>query len=190
MVFTETSKKYWIAAAFTLVAVVGVSIGLMKRSAPGKFGGEIGGRTASGKTVQAPDFTLPDVHDKKVSLSDFKGKVVLLDFWATWCGPCLQELPHLKKLHRKYEDKGFTVVGVSMDHDGEEVVKPFVKENEIPYPILLAGDDGVEGYPVRALPTAFLIDRQGRIVKNFIGYKFPDELDKEVLSVLEEKSSS
>lgn len=138
---------------------------------------------------EAPNFALPDVQERRVRLSDFRGKVVLLDFWATWCGPCLEELPDLKALHEKYKDKGFTIVGLSMDEESAKAIKPFVKENEIPYPILISGGAPPEGYSVFGLPTAYLIDSKGKIVKNYIGYKYPAELEKDVSSLLASEAS-
>jgi thiol-disulfide isomerase/thioredoxin len=134
----------------------------------------------SEKPRLAADFALPDLAGKTVRLSNFKDRVVLVDFWATWCIPCLEELPDLKALYAKHKERGFVIVGISIDDMGKEVVGPFVKENQVPYPILLAGLDPVEGFPVRGLPTAYLIDRQGFIVKKYFGFKFPEQLNKDV----------
>ena len=132
----------------------------------------------------AADFALPDLAGKTVRLSDFKGRVVLVDFWATWCVPCLEELPDLKELYGKYKDRGFSIVGLSMDDEGKEVVAPFVKEYQVPYPILLAGLEPVEGFPVRGLPTAYLLDRRGFIVKKYFGFKFREQLEKDIAAIL------
>lgn len=144
----------------------------------------------SEKPRLAADFALPDISGKAVRLSDFKGQVVLVDFWATWCAPCLEELPDIKALYGKHKDRGFTIVGISIDDMGKEIVAPFVKENQVPYPILLAGVDPVEGFPVRGLPTAYLIDRRGFIVKKYFGFKFPEQLDKDVAVFLNQGESS
>lgn len=137
----------------------------------------------------AADFALPDLSGKPVRLSEFRGRVALVDFWATWCVPCLEELPDLKTLYGKHKDRGFVIVGISIDDEGKEVVAPFVKEYQVPYPILLAGMDPVEGFPVRGLPTAYLIDRRGFIVKKYFGFKFPEQLEKDVAAVLDRGES-
>jgi cytochrome c biogenesis protein CcmG/thiol:disulfide interchange protein DsbE len=126
------------------------------------------------------------VTNKKFQISDFKGKMVLLDFWATWCGPCVMETPYLISLYKKYKDRGFTVVGVSMDDAGEDVVKSFVKRFEIPYPIYINGDSTpLDAYPVFGLPTTFLIDRDGRILRKYVGFAPPEIMEDDVKSVLD-----
>lgn len=134
----------------------------------------------------APEFAIPDLQGQTVHLSDFKGKTVLLDFWATWCGPCLQELPDLKAIYHKYKDRDFVIVGVSLDEAGKEVVSKFVKENDVTYPILLAGgvDKAPDGYSLRGLPTAYLIGYDGMIRKKYTGFKFREELEKDIESIL------
>ncbi len=134
--------------------------------------------------VQAPDFTLSDLKGKPVSLSSFKGRPVLLDFWATWCGPCQEELADLKSLQQKYKDKGFTILGVSMDAGGAGVVDSYVRNHQVPYPILMSGGDAPEGYPVPGLPTAFLIDRKGLIVRRFLGPQTYEDLAQDVEKAL------
>src|SRR5579871_4826689 len=93
-----------------------------------------------GKGAKAPDFTLQDSRGATVKLSDYKGKVVLLNFWATWCGPCKLEIPWFMDFQNTYKDKGFTVLGVSMDDDGWKVVKPYLASSKMNYPVVLGND--------------------------------------------------
>jgi peroxiredoxin len=118
----------------------------------------------------APDFALKDSDGKVVHLSDYKGKVVVLDFWATWCGPCRIEIPWFTDLQRNHKDKGFEVLGVSMDDEGWEVVKPFLTEVGVNYRVVMGNDSTAQAYGgVDALPTTFLIDRDGKIAAVHIG---------------------
>jgi cytochrome c biogenesis protein CcmG/thiol:disulfide interchange protein DsbE len=118
----------------------------------------------------APDFALKDADGKLVHLSDYKGKVVVLDFWATWCGPCRIEIPWFTDLQRNQKDKGFEVLGVSMDDEGWEVVKPFLTEVGVNYRVVMGNDSTAQAYGgVDALPTTFLIDREGKIAAVHVG---------------------
>ena len=118
----------------------------------------------------APEFALKDADGKTVHLEDYKGKVVLLDFFATWCGPCKIEIPWFMELERKNKDKGFSVLGVSMDDEGWEVVKPFLADLGVNYRVVIGNDATAQVYGgVDALPTTFLIDRNGRIAAVHVG---------------------
>ncbi|SRR6266545_7244163 len=144
----------------------------------------------------APSFSLSDVGNRPVRLSDFRGKPVLLNLWATECGGCKTELPTFIRLGRAYKDTGLTVLGISMDimysdlknaKEGWERVTPFVKTHEIEYPILL--DDGsVEKlFKVTALPATYLIDRTGRIAATYIGVLDPSDLETNIRTLLAER---
>jgi peroxiredoxin len=139
----------------------------------------------------APDFSLKDSDGKMVHLSDYKGKVVLLDFWATWCGPCKIEIPWLKEFQRKFRDKGFEVIGVSMDEEGWQVVKPFVTELAINYRIVIGDDSTAQLYGgVDALPTAFVIDREGKIAAVHVGLTSKGEIEHGIEQVLDAASAA
>lgn len=122
---------------------------------------------ASGNT--AIDFAASDLSGKNVKLSDLKGKIVLVNFWAVWCGPCQMEIPELVDLYTTYHDKGFVVLGVSDSSDLAEI-KRFVQEHKMDYPVVVDPGSISEEYNVVGFPTSFLIDRSGAIVQKFNGY--------------------
>lgn len=124
----------------------------------------------------APDFTLPDLEGNSYTFSATKGKVVILDFWATWCPPCRMEIPHFQALYEQYKGKGLEIVGVALDRQGVAVVKPFAEDYGITYPVVIGDQKTTASYGgVRGIPTTFVIDRKGRIVEKYVGYR-----DKEV----------
>jgi peroxiredoxin len=135
----------------------------------------------------APDFSLKDADGKTVKLSDYRGKVVLLDFWATWCGPCKIEIPWFMEFERKHKDQGFAVIGVSMDEEGWDVVKPFVNRMQINYRIVIGNDGLADLYGgVSALPTTFLIDREGRIAAAHVGLASKGEFENGIEALLQD----
>jgi peroxiredoxin len=120
------------------------------------------------KRPAAPDFELPDAKGKKRKLSEFRGKVVLLNFWATWCPPCRAEMPELNRLHHEYADRGFTVLGVAMDERGWRAVTPFLSTHRIDYPVLLGNAGVANDYGgVRTIPHTLFLDREGRVVATY-----------------------
>ena len=116
----------------------------------------------------APQFALKDSSGKKIELKDYHGKVVLLDFWATWCTGCKMEIPWFSEFQRTYGAQGFAVVGVSMDEGGWRVLKPFLAETHVPYPILLGDGPTAQRFAIQSLPDTLLIDRQGRVAAAYL----------------------
>ena len=135
----------------------------------------------------APEFALKDSSDNTVSLKDYRGKVILLDFWATWCEGCKEEIPWFSEFELKYAAKGFTVVGVSLDEDGWKVVKPFINKAEVPYRIILGDDATAKKYKIENMPDAFLIDRDGRIAATYVGLVDKDNVETNIQAVLSQK---
>ena len=136
----------------------------------------------------APDFTLKDQSQAEVKLSDFKGKVVILDFWATWCPPCRAEIPEFIALQKQYAAQGLTVVGVSLDTDGASVVKSFMKRNGMNYPVVIGDEKIASDYGgISAIPTTFVLDRTGNIVTSHQGFASQVVFESEIRPLLEQK---
>jgi peroxiredoxin len=155
------------------------------------------GKGGSGKSdgrTEAPDFALQDANGATVHLSDYKGKVVLLDFWATWCAPCKVEIPWFMEFEQQYKDRGFAVLGVSMDDGGWADVKKYIEKEKINYRILLGNDEvGGKYGGVDSLPTTFLIDRDGRVAAKHEGIEpanGKDEIRDEIIRLLQAKRSA
>jgi thiol-disulfide isomerase/thioredoxin len=153
--------------------LLGLSFALLALSCRQQVSVPMGGEV---KPVPAPDFTLPDLEGRAVSLKDHAGKVVLIDFWATWCAPCRKELPMFQALQNQFRDRGFEVIGISLDEESEKVVPPFIKTVGINYTNLLGDDDIAELYgPIAGIPTFVLVDRDGKIRRRATG-TFPREM--------------
>ena len=134
----------------------------------------------------APDFALKDINGQTVHLSDYKGKVVILDFWATWCGPCRMEIPWFIELQRQDKDRGLEVLGVSMDDNGWADVKPFLSEMKVNDRVVIGDDKTAETYGgVDSLPTTFLIDREGKIAVVHIGLANRKDIEDGVEQLLQ-----
>jgi peroxiredoxin len=140
-------------------------------------------KSAQSDSVPA-DFTLQDMGGKSIKLSDYKGKVVLIEFWATWCPPCRASVPGLEKLYKAYKDKGLVVLAVSMDEGGWDVVQSFVKEYGITYAVLKGTEDVAAQYQVRSIPMLLVVNREGRISKQYLGFGNDEDLEKVIKTYL------
>lgn len=132
----------------------------------------------------APDFTLIANNGTSVRLSDYKGKIVLLDFWATRCGGCKVEIPWYTEFQSKYKDKGLALIGVAMDDDGWTKVRPFAQAKKMNYPVVLGDEPLAKQYGVTALPVTLLIDGEGKIAASHTGLVDKNAFEKKIQSLL------
>lgn len=132
----------------------------------------------------APDFTLVDLDGNEHTLSNYRGKVVIIDFWATYCGPCREEIPHFIQFYNEYKDDGLMILGIGLD--GKAKLAPYSKTIGINYPVLIGDLATVEKYGVRPIPTTFIIDRKGEIKDKIIGYApgYEDKIRASFLKLL------
>jgi thiol-disulfide isomerase/thioredoxin len=164
------------------------SSGLFKASA------QENGKSSKKDLQDAPDVTFKDLQGKDVRLADLKGKVVVINFWATWCEPCQIEIPWMIGFQEKYADKGFTLLGVAMDDEGKSVVGPYVEKTQFDvdgkkmvmnYPIVIGSDDLSSKFGgLIGLPTTVVLGRDGKVHKRFLGLVSHDELEKEIKELL------
>ncbi len=123
-----------------------------------------------GEGIPAPDFTFPGLDGKNTSLSDYKGKVVLVNIWATWCPPCVYEMPSMQKLYNEFNGKNFEILAVSIDAAGVDAVAPFMKKHKLSFPALMDPKGTIKSmYRVTGIPESFIIDKQGILVGKIIG---------------------
>ena len=167
-----------VIAAVALMLLAGVRMarpkaGVVKLNSVGKNGSV------------APDFELQSLDGKPVRLSDFRGKAVLLNFWATWCAPCKIEMPWFVDLQKQYAPQGLQVIGVAMDDSGEDAIAKFTKQMGINYPILIGKEAVGDAYGgVEFLPTTFIIDRQGKVVDRVFGLVSRSEFENGIKKAL------
>jgi peroxiredoxin len=168
--------------AVALMLVSGVL--MSKRPKPGQLVGEVKGQSA-------PDFELADLNGKPVKLSDYHGKAVVVNFWATWCGPCKTEMPWLVDLQQKYGPEGLQILGVAMDDSGKDTITEFAKDMHINYPVLMGKEAVAQRYGnVQFLPATFYVDRNGKIVDRVFGIVDRSEIEANVKRALESKNVS
>lgn len=147
---------------------------------------ERGAVVREGKPV--PDFSLKDISGKKIKFSEFRGKVVLIEFWATWCEACREAIPDLIEIYEKNKNNAFEMLTISVDEgsDSSERIRDFIKEYRIPYTVMLDGMELGKKFGVYTIPTIFLVDKNGILVRRYPGY-FPDmvsRIDKEIKGLL------
>ena len=166
-------------------AIIVISSLLIFASSCQKKGGEVEIKPPSiGDT--APDFTLKGIDGNTISLADYKGKVVMVEFWATWCPPCRELAPILEKIHKKYKDKGLVFLALVSKDEGEDTIKSFIKEHGITYPVLQADQETMRHYGVSSIPVNFIINKEGRVVSIHMGntQDIMQELTTEIESLL------
>jgi peroxiredoxin len=132
----------------------------------------------------APNFALQDASGRTVKLRNYHGKVVLLNFWATWCHGCKEKIPWFSEFQRTYSAKGLAVVGVSLDEGGWSVVKPFLADTKVPYRVLLGNDPTAQQYGIKSLPDTFIIDRQGRVAAAYTGLVDKADVEANIKAIL------
>jgi cytochrome c biogenesis protein CcmG/thiol:disulfide interchange protein DsbE len=178
-----TWRRLWQAWGTTALVVLGLLIVWRLGLVP-----SLGGETAyvGAEQTEAMDFRRPRVDGQgEVALSRWRGRVVLVNFWATWCPPCRMEIPDLASVHRRYQGQGFEIVGVALDREGADVVRAFAAEHAIPYPVVMGDGELITGYGgIRAVPTSFLIDRQGRLAKKYVGLLTAPRLERDLAALL------
>ena len=151
---------------FLLIAGIGIIVLLQARD----DSISLTGQARLGKGAKAPDFTLPGLDGKMVSLADQKGKVVFLNIWATWCPPCVDEMPSMEKLHQQLKGEEFRILAVSIDKNGAEAVLPFMKKHNLSFTALIDSKESLKyKYQTTGVPETFIIDRNGIIVEKVIG---------------------
>jgi peroxiredoxin len=132
---------------------------------------------------KAPDFSLKDLNGKEVEIKQFKGKIIFLNFWATWCGPCKEEMPGMELLHRQFKEKNFVLLTISVDYEGIKPVQEFINKHHYTFPVLLdPKGETLDLFEVKGIPTTFLIDKKGKMVGKAIGPR--DWKSVEVVSLL------
>ncbi len=140
--------------------------------------------TNNSSAETAPNFTLTDTKGNRVTLSDFRGKVVILDFWATWCPPCRKGIPDLISLKNTYKDN-LVIIGISLDTDSKSDVVPFMKQYGINYKIVYGDNDVVQKYGnISAIPTSFIINKKGNVVTSFVGLQSKETYKNQIDTLL------
>ena len=147
----------------------------------------VSGNTQASKEIAA-NFTLNSIEGEKISLDAYKGKVVIIDFWATWCGPCRKGIPDLVDLKNKYGEQGFEIIGISVDRSNTiDQVKPFAKEYKINYPVVFSDEQTPAKYGgIQYIPTSFVVDREGNIVSKHVGFVEKEQYIKEIEPLLKQ----
>ncbi len=179
----------WIVAASAVAALVYTTVPIFSTpDAAAEAADGAAGTCPAGAKKANLNFTVSDLEGRKVSLASFKGKVLVLDFWATWCPPCKAEIPGFVELQKAYGDKGLQFVGVSVDSgDTPDVLKAFATEHQMNYPVLVGGDrdDLQDAYaPMYGIPTTFVIARDGRICQKHSGLVGKDRYESDIKGLL------
>ncbi len=185
-------KRKIVVFALMVVIVAGLLVlGRFRESFRGKFPAVARPAATASRGHAAPDFTLTDLKGQKVTLSELHGKTVVLNFWATWCPPCKEEIPWFVELQKRYGAEGLQVIGVAMDDGDQKDVEKFVAEQAVNYPILLGKEKVAALYGgIDYLPTTFYIDRNGVVLDRVFGEPGREQIEQNVKSALAGKPKS
>ena len=153
-----------------LIVLISVGFGIIVLLQTKDSSFDLSGKSRIDKGVPAPEFTLPGLDGNMVKLVDYKGKVVLLNIWATWCPPCVEEMPSMEKLYQELKDEDFQILAVSIDVSGGNVVAPFMKKHKLSFPALTDTQGTLKSlYRTTGVPESFIIDKDGIIAEKIIG---------------------
>lgn len=183
-------RKRWVVAAMGALALALFAVPLLRgpddHSAPGVPVASEDGICATSRGTANLDFTLTDMNGAKIQLSDYKGKVILLNFWATWCGPCKIEIPDFVEVYDQYRDRGLEILGVlNLDDPTADELRAFATHYRMNYPVFRASDEfEAANGPIWGLPTTFLIDRQGTICAKHMGPVSKETVEREIKGLL------
>ncbi|MGK7346350.1 MAG: peroxiredoxin family protein [Candidatus Nitrospinota bacterium M3_3B_026] len=165
-------RTFLVLAATFALGYMAASADIDKRGRAAEAGSSVGAALAAKEDVVAPDFTLPSISGGDISLSNLRGKWVFVNFWATWCGPCVVEMPMMNKLHKKLAGKPFEMVAISIDDLPAERVRQFVEEMGLDFTVLLDRDNKTSRmYGIVSIPQTYIIDPEGRIVSKANGMR-------------------
>ncbi|HTI39857.1 MAG TPA: TlpA disulfide reductase family protein [Vicinamibacterales bacterium] len=188
-------RPRWIVTAAAVLAVALLTIPALRRSGTERIGPAAAAAPTSARSetcdASAPaklDFVLKDMHNAPLKLADFKGKVIVLNFWATWCGPCKEEIPAFVELYDRYRNKGLVIVAVSID-DAPPQLQQFTREWKMQYPVAQLQSDIEDAYgPFYGVPTSYLIGRDGTICTKHLGPVSKDAFEQEIRALLDPKA--
>jgi peroxiredoxin len=174
-------RRHFCTGMLSGVALLSMNLVLAPKLLPNGSGNE--------PRKPAPKFTLIDAKGAPITLPDYKGKVVLLNFWATWCHGCTQEMPWFIEFQDKFKDKGLAVIGVSMDDDGWKSVRPFIRQKKVNYAVVIGNKELGDQFGLGSMPMTVLIDRDGNIAGRYEGVVDREGCEKEIRALLEEKTT-
>jgi cytochrome c biogenesis protein CcmG/thiol:disulfide interchange protein DsbE len=180
---TMRKQFVWIIAIAILIAGAGYYFATKGKNRATSL--DVAGRQSGHPSVEAPDFVLNGPDGRKISLSDFEGQAVVINFFATWCPPCKSEIPGFVRVYNRYKDRGLEIIGISLDNDAEKVLPGFIRENGITYTVAIGNRNVMSMYGgVQTIPTTFFVNRKGQITNVHIGFLDEKGLEEEVKKII------